>query len=295
MIKGWKRNVSLKPLTSFQIGGRAKFFTSVFSEEELEATVKKARERVLPLFVLSGGTNLLIPDKGFPGLVVKISLGQINWQKNRVKAEAGVPLPFLVEEARGRGLSKLEWAAGIPGLLGGAIRGNAGTKEEYLSGVLEKVRVFNQETLSFQELFPADCQFGYRRSIFQKRPELIITSASLKLTPASLKEIEARIANYLEARRKQPLNFPSAGSIFKNPTLAPAGWLIEQAGLKGRRVGQAQVSSRHANFIVNLGRARSGQVLALIEEIETRIKRQFGISLEREIVVLENEGKHLTK
>jgi len=290
MIRGWKRNVSLKKFTSFQIGGRARFLTSVFSEEELEKTVGEAKQKGLPIFILGGGTNLLVSDQGFPGLVIKISFGRINWQGNQVEVGAGVPLPFLVEEARRRKLSGLEWAAGIPGFLGGAVRGNAGTKDEYLSGVLEKVRVFDQEILSFKELSPTDCQFGYRRSTFQKCPELIISSASLKLKPAPSKEIEKRITNYLQARRQQPLNFPSAGSVFKNPTLAPAGWLIEQAGLKGKKIGQAQVSPRHANFIVNLGRARSNQVLALIEEIEAIVKRQFGVQLEREIVVLRKEG-----
>jgi|AntAceMinimDraft_16_1070373.scaffolds.fasta_scaffold13484_3 UDP-N-acetylmuramate dehydrogenase len=291
MTKGWKKNVSLKKFTSFQIGGKARFFSQVFSEEELKEVVAEAREKNLPIFILGGGTNILFPDQGFPGLVIQMALGDVQWLSSRVVAGAGVPLPFLVEEARKRGLSGLEWGAGIPGTLGGAVRGNAGTKQEFLSQHLEKVKALDQEKLIFREYLTQDGKFSYRQSIFKQLPQMIITSAVLKLEPANLEKIEKKMTLNFQARRKQPLDFPSAGSVFKNPSLAPAGQLIDQTGLKGKRTGKAQVSLRHANFIVNLGGARSAQVLTLIHEVEASVKDKFGVSLEREIVVVEEKEK----
>lgn len=286
MVRDWKSNVSLKEMTSFKIGGPARFLVSVSSEEELKKAVREAQKENLSIFVLGGGTNLLVSDQGFPGLVIKIAFDFLNWQGEKVMAGAGLPLSSLVEEARKRELAGLEWATGIPGTLGGAVRGNAGTKDESLSEVLKEIRVFNQKTLSFQNLSSADCSFSYRESIFKKRPELIIFSAVLELTRSSKEEIEKKMVHYREIRKKQPRDFPSAGSVFKNPSSASAGWLIEKTGLKGRKIGQAQVSSRHANFIINLGEARSNQVLELIKEIQTAVEEKFGLQLEKEIVFL---------
>ena len=290
MIRRWQKNVPLKKVTSFQIGGKARYFAQVFSKEELRETLIEGQKKHLPIFVLGRGTNILVADEGFKGLVLEISLGGVCWLGNYVKAEAGVPLPFLVEEAKKRNLSGLEWATGIPGSLGGAIRGNAGTKEESISQVLEKVEVFNQEQGNFEEYSVTTDQFGYRSSIFQKHPEIIVTAGLLKLKPASREEIEKKMFSYLQARQNQPLDFPSAGSVFKNPPQASAGKLIDQAGLKGKRVGQAQISLRHANFIVNLGGAKSSQVRTLIQEAKTEVKNKFNISLEEEIVILDQEG-----
>lgn len=291
MTKGWRKNVSLKKLTSFQIGGKARFLTLVFSEEELKNTILEAKEKNLPVFILGGGTNILFPDQGFPGLIIKMALGSVSWFPDRVVAGAGVPLPFLVEEARKRCLSGLEWGVGIPGTLGGSVRGNAGTKQEFLSQHLEKVQVLDQEKLVFQEYLTRDGQFAYRQSIFKQLPKMIITAATLKLTPTSSQEIEKKMALNFQSRKRQPLGFPSAGSVFKNSSLAPAGQLIDEAGLKGVRVGRAQISSRHANFIINLGGARSSQVLALIKEIEKNIKDKFDVNLEKEIVIVAEDVK----
>ena len=289
----WKRGVLLKNFTSFHIGGKAKFFTQVFSEDDLKENILQAHRKHLPVFILGGGTNLLVSDRGFPGLVIKIAFSDVLWSENQVIAGSGVPLPFLVEEARKRNFSGLEWGIGIPGTLGGATRGNAGTKKEFLAQHLREVKTLNKNQLVAKSYSPEEGKFGYRQSFFQEHPEIIITKVALKLKPAAPEQISREMKLNWQARKSQPLDFPSAGSIFKNPPSASAGQLIEAVGLKGEKFGKAQISFRHANFIINLGGAKSSQVLTLIREAEARVKEQFNIQLEREIVVLDETGKEL--
>ena len=287
----WKRGVSLKNLTSFRIGGKAKFFVQVFSEDDLKENILQAKRKRLPILVLGGGTNVLIPDKGFSGLVIKIAFSEVLWSDNQVIAGSGVPLPFLVEEAKKKNLTGLEWGVGIPGTLGGATRGNAGTKKEYLGQHVKEVQTLDKNTLVAKPYTAEEGEFGYRQSFFKKHPEIIITKTILDLEPSDPQKINQTMNLNLQARKKQPLDFPSAGSVFKNPSLAPAGKLIEEVGLKGERFGKAQISFRHANFIINLGGAKSSHVLTLIREAEERVKDKFNVQLEKEIVVLE-EGEN---
>lgn len=286
----WKKGVPLKNFTSFRIGGKAKFFIQVFSENDLRENILEARRKRLPVLILGGGTNILVSDKGFPGLVIKIAFSEVHWSDNQVIAGSGVPLPFLVEEAKKRSLSGLEWGAGIPGTLGGATRGNAGTKGEYLGQHLKEAQALDKEQLASKIYSANEGEFGYRQSFFKEHPDIIITKVVLNLESSNPEKIEQKMNLNLQARKNQPLDFPSAGSIFKNPSLAPAGKLIEEVGLKGERFGKAQISFRHANFIINLGGAKSSQVLALIREAEKRVEDKFNVSLEREIVVLDERS-----
>ena len=175
----WRKNVPLKNFTSFRIGGKAQFFVQVFSEDDLKENVWEANRKKLPIFILGGGTNILVSDRGFLGLVIKIAFSEVTWQEEQVLVGSGVPLPFLVEEAKKRELSGMEWGVGIPGTLGGAVRGNAGTKKETISQRLEKVEIFNQDQLKSESYFFQTEDFGYRKSIFQKHPEKIITRMTL--------------------------------------------------------------------------------------------------------------------
>jgi len=256
----FQRNILLRDYTTFKIGGRAKYFFAAKTKTELISAIKLAKEKKLPFFILGGGSNLLVSDRGFNGLVIKF----------------GQPLSLYV--SRG-----LEWTVGIPGTVQGAVWGNAGAFKKSMKDVVESVEVFNTETGTVKIFKNKDCQFSYRNSIFRKKNNLIILSVKIKLKKNNTKKIK----QYLNYRKKtQPLNFPSAGSIFKNPNGFSAGELIEKCGLKGKKIGNVKISEKHSNFIVNLGNGKAKEVIKLIKLIKQKIKKKFGIELEEEIVIL---------
>ncbi len=229
----------------------------------------------------------MVPDAGYNGLIIKI--GNNNWalKKNKIFAGAGVRLSELASIAKENNLSGLEWAFGIPGTLGGAIYGNAGAFGDSMKNLVKSIEVFDTNK---EKVFLFDnkkCKFGYRNSIFKKNNNLIIISAEMILSESSCEKIAKRTNEFLEHRiNSQPLNFPSAGSIFKNPQKKSAGELIERANLKGTRVGGAKISEKHANFIVNSKNASSKDVEDLISLVKKTIKKKFGIILEEEIQFL---------
>jgi UDP-N-acetylmuramate dehydrogenase len=287
ILGGIEKNISLKNFTTFKIGGKAKYFFIAKKKENLIEAVLWAAENGLTFFILGGGSNLLVSDKGFKGLVIKNESKNYKIEKGKIFAESGVSLSVLVNEAVKNNLAGLEWAAGIPGTVGGAIFGNAGAFGESVCDNLMEVEVFDVKDKKIKILENKDCKFSYRNSIFKKNKNLVIISVSLSFKKGDLKMIKEKIKKFLECRREsQPLNFPSAGSVFVNPGKKSAGDLIERCGLKGRKAGDAKISEKHANFVVNLRGASSKDVEKLINLAKKSAKNKFGVDLEEEIQCL---------
>ena len=285
------KNVVLAPYTTFKIGGPAKYFCIAKTSQDLIKAVKTAKQDNLPFFILGGGSKMLISDKGFNGLVIKNNCLRFNLkqiEQNRIIAEAGVQLSDLISLCLKESLSGLEWAAGIPGAtIGGAIRGNAGAFGSHIKDIVVQVNAFNCLTSDFKQFNNAECEFDYRNSIFKKNSDLIIMSAELKLEKTNQQEIKQKIKQVFDYRNNNhPMNFPSAGSIFVNPQNESAGSLIEQCGLKGKTIGNAQISEKHANFIINLGKASADNVIQLIKLAKNKVSKKFNIVLKEEINLL---------
>jgi UDP-N-acetylmuramate dehydrogenase len=284
-IRGEVRfNEPLRDFTSFHIGGPADVFVLPADVEDLCLLVKQARSVKVPLFVI-GGTNLLVRDGGLRGIVVNLSkLNGITDEPGHViYAEGGVGMPTLMKHAISRSLSGLEWAAGIPGTVAGCVVMNAGTRLGEMKDALKGARLVDQKGRI------VDCpvsaiRFSYRRALL---PRGIVVGAWLQLKPGAREKIETVVKEYLRHRKEtQPLALPSAGCVFKNPPGDAAGRLIEAVGLKGAKVGDAQVSEKHANFIVNLGRARADDVIALIKQVGRTVEEQAGVTLELELKIV---------
>jgi len=280
--------------TSMGVGGPADALAFPQNCEELATLISFLRRKTVPFLILGNGTNLLIRDGGFRGVVVSLgALQQLSWSpcpggQIRVRAEAGVPLAAIVRLCQKESLSGMELCAGIPGSVGGAIRMNAGAFGREMKDVVTEITVLNErqelETLSRQDL-----SFEYRRLNLSEN--VVIVSAEFALCPGKGEEISAKISEILALRKKKhPLNLRNAGSIFKNPRSMPAGRLIEEVGLKGTRRGDAMISELHGNFIVNLGRARTADVENLMEEIKARVRDCRDIHLEAEVHIVGEDG-----
>jgi UDP-N-acetylmuramate dehydrogenase len=300
-----REKVLLKDCTTFKIGGPARYFFVAKNKEDLKNAILWAKKKKLPFFILGGGSNVLFSDKGFNGLVIKMQNTQYKIRNTKIVAEGGVSLQKLVLESVKRGLSGLENLAGIPGTLGGAIWGNAGAFGREIGDLVEEVKILQiaNGKLQIVNFKKEDCKFGYRESIFKRKENWIILEAILRLKKGKKKEIEEKIKEILRLRKeKQPLEFPSAGSVFKNVPIKKvpkeirekfkekikdgflsAGVLIEAAELKGFQIGGAKISEKHANFIVNVGKAKASDVKELIEKIKKEVKKKFKIQLEEEI------------
>ena len=274
--------------TSFHIGGPADLYAVAVSARELVELVSLAQKHDIAYLIIGRATNILVADKGIRGLVIE-SGGQETCFADDVVlyAESGALLGNLARESAERGLDGLAWAVGIPGSVGGAIVGNAGAYGGYISDVIRKVTVLTADG-TVQELSAREMGFGYRTSRFKgqgargKRQEVIL-SAEFALHPEASEVLAKRMADYTRRRAESQPTEPSAGSIFKRTEQYPAGFLIEQAGLKGVRIGGAQISPKHANFFVNLGGARAADVKALIDLAREQVWKQFGQQLELEI------------
>ncbi len=263
------RNESLKKHNSFRIGGKADYFCIPKNIEELKQALLFAKEKKLEIAIVGCGTNLLVRDQGFKGLVIKTS-----------KLNAGISLPRLIKSLASKGLGGLEFLAGIPGSVGGAVVMNAGAWGKEISRVVKEVVVldYNGKEKVFKK---KDLKFGYRSSRFQKE-KYIIVEVVFRLKKKKKSLIKKDINKYLSMRKsRQPLGSPNCGSIFKNPKSGFAGQIIELAGCKGMRRGDAQVSQKHANFIVNLGEAKARDVIRLMTVIQSRVK----VKLEPEIKI----------
>jgi UDP-N-acetylmuramate dehydrogenase len=285
---GVRCEVPLKPFTSYRIGGPAKYYSAPSVLEDLLELLQWAKHESLPIFVLGGGTNVLVSDRGFPGLVIHLRNFLTNLSDiqagGRWTVGAGTALTPWVRRTVYEGFQGVEDLIGIPGTIGGALRMNAGAFTGEISRPLLNVEVLDAH-LRLNTLEKREVRFSYRRA-----PELedkIILKARFILERGDAKRLKLRLREVLRLRReKQPLESPSCGSVFKRPEGDYAGRLIEEAGLKGITCGGAQVSPKHANFIVNLGYASAADVLKLIKHIKKKVKEVFGIELQREIVLV---------
>jgi UDP-N-acetylmuramate dehydrogenase len=277
-------NAPLKEYTSFHIGGPADVLVEPADVEDVARVAKQTYDQKLPIFVL-GGTNLLVRDKGIRGVVVSLAkLRTIKEEPGSVLyAEGGVGMPTLIGHAIRRSLAGLEWAAGIPGTVAGCVVMNAGTKLGEMKDSVKAVRMVSPDGALID--CPAEAiEFGYRRATL---PTGVVVGVWLQLRPGVRADIEKVVKDYLRYRRdSQPLTLPSAGCVFKNPLNDSAGRVVEAAGLKGTSVGDAQVSTKHANFIVNQGHASASDVLSLIKKVRARIARKTGVKLELELKVV---------
>ncbi len=303
-----KRKIILKKYTTFQIGGSADYFAVIKNEKELKETIREVRKIKLPLFIIGKGSNVLFSDKGYKGAVLKIEIKDIKAKKgNLIIAEAGASLTEALSFCLAHKLGGLEWAAGIPGTVGGAVRGNAGAFGKSMEDSVVSVKFYDTLSGKTKTLKKRNCRFKYRESIFKKKNSYIILSVEMKFQKKDPILINKEMKFYLAQRKeKQPRGF-SAGSVFKNyearnkeeilkkhpeienvikGNMIPAAYLIDKCELKGKTVGKAMISRVHANFIINLGQAKSSDVFKLILIIESEVKKRFGIVLEREIEIL---------
>lgn len=302
-----QKNFDLTPLTTFRIGGQAEFFMIVKNREELVKAAEWAKARKLPLTILAGGSNILITRKKIKGLVLKISGDDYIIKKNYITCWAGTGLTKLAKISVSAGLTGLEWAFGIPGSVGGAVRGNAGAYGSDMSAAVAEVEAYDLNKNQLVRLNHQAGGFSYRSSVFKKRKNLLIVQVKLKLAKGAMKEIKVLSQKNFNHRFSSKPKEPSAGSVFKNleykkvlkqnrklaEDLAAkglfrggkiaAGYLIDQLDLKGKSVGGAKISEKHANFIINTGQAESDDVVKLINLIKTKIKQKYKINLEEEI------------
>ncbi len=306
-----KKNISLAPMTTFKIGGPAEFFIEVKSLKDLVDAIKWAKINNKKLYWLARGSNILISDKGLRGLVIKLSLDKINVGGNKIYCQAGASLIKTSRLAYEHNLTGLEWAAGIPGSIGGAVRGNAGAFGRQMSELVEAVKVYDTAKNKYYHFRKQACGFSYRHSIFKINKNLIIIEIILKLEAGKKSGIKKRLAEFSQHRFDNQPWQASAGCVFKNveiryikkqnPKLADylvknnivktnkigAGWLIDQAGLKGKVKGGAKISQKHANFIVNIDQAKAQDVVNLMKIIKKRVKEKFNLILHEEIQYLE--------
>jgi len=324
--------VLLAGLTSYRIGGPSRFFFDARNVGELKDAVRDATAEHLGLFIIGGGTNVLASDAGFDGLVLRPSLRSIEVRGNEVRVGAGVPMAELVAAATEKSLSGLEWAGGLPGTVGGAVRGNAGCFGGETKDAVTSVRSLNIETLVEETRNNAECRFSYRSSIFKETNGSsahstvaqggehgrttgsgcggeIVTEVTFELRPGDRGKIRAAVEEKIDYRKtRHPMEYPNAGSVFKNVPLervpaairqgfsvvvktdpfpvVPAAYLIAEAGCVGMQVGGAMVSPKHPNFIVNVSAARAADVLALIERVKRAVREKFCIGLEEEVLIL---------
>lgn len=314
-----EENVSLKNFSSFRIGGLAKYLLRTSDAKELKKAIEKSIELHLPFYILGKGSNTLISDKGFDGLIIVYAVKDLSREKFQlekeksedgsyfIKIDATVPFSYIVNELQD--FTGLEWAIGIPGVLGGAVNGNAGAFNQSISNSVHTVSAIDASgnKVKEREFSNKECQFGYRTSIFKNNHDLIATSVVLRLEKADKKEVRKTIDdNLLKRKEKLPQGF-SVGSIFKNYNgsisesllksfpglndfskkgIIPAGFLIDKCNLKEKTIGGAKISSQHANVIINFNNAKAEDVIELINLIKKSVKEKFSIDLKEEIQFL---------
>lgn len=335
-----KQGVSLKKYTTFKIGGKADFFVEVDDLQRLEGVLEWAQDHQQKIFVLGGGSNLLFMDEGFDGLIIKLTNKNIKMEFNngttKIRCGAGVPLSKLITTSFKNNLVGLEWAAGIPGTVGGAVRGNAGAFGGEMKDIITEVQAVNLRNRKvikgghasviiypnelgeeitenckniIQTFNNRDCEFKYRGSVFKENNGLMIWEMEIQLTSGDENKGKKIATENIKKRDLKQLNvikFPSAGSIFKNPKVSekvqkkfkydtgikarnekvPAGWLISRCGLRGQKIGEAEVSDRHGNFIINTGGATAKDVMLLISIIKTKVRNKYGVQLQEEICIV---------
>lgn len=275
----------MKDHTTFRIGGPADYFVMPESKEEIQSVLQLCKKEEVPYYVVGNGSNLLVSDEGFRGVILQIGKGmdQISFEEDgRVRALSGVMLSRLAQEIAEHELTGFEFASGIPGSLGGAVAMNAGAYGSEMKDVIVEATVVDDHS-EIKVLSKEELNLSYRKSIVQTEGYIVV-DAVFALLPGKKEEILEKMSELNQKRRdKQPLNFPSAGSTFKRPEGYFAGKLIEDAGLRGFRVGGAAVSNKHCGFVVNEENATAKDVRELIRQVDIRVFEQFGVHLEPEV------------
>jgi len=280
-----KLNEPLRTHTTFGIGGSAKFFIEPRNEEDLKSLLNILKRYNISFLVMGAGSNILVCDKGVGGVVLRLSspyFKKIKIRDNHIEAGAGASLGSVINQAKEHGLSGLEFLVAIPGTMGGALTMNAGAWDRNIGDLVETVRIMDYNG-NIVTLNKNDIKFGYRASSLTR---YIILSSCIKLIKRKKSTVKNRIKKYLDLKRsRQDLSVGSAGCIFKNPKGHSAGRLIDLCGLKGKRIGGAFISEKHANFIINRGNAKSRDILKLVALVKKRVKHKFNIILEPEIKI----------
>lgn len=304
-----KEHEPLKLHTVFKIGGPARFFIDARTSDETKEAVRFAKEKGVPWIILGAGSNVLVSDQGFQGVVIHASGGAVRVAHDTLVVDAAVSMARAVAESLKAGLRGFEWAIGVPGSVGGSVRGNAGCFGKEIKDVLLTGQVYDAVKDTESTWLNKDFQFAYRDSAIKHHPECVVLSATIQLVPGDLKEGERLVREYtLHRTKSQDIGTSSAGCAFKNipwervpggregfkarflhifesGTVAgvSVGWLIDELGLRGRRIGGAKISERHGNFIINTGGATAEDVIMLIGIVKEYVHRTYGILLEEEI------------
>lgn len=308
-----RQHVPLAPLSTYQIGGPAEYFSEPTSESELKEVIEWAQEHNQAITVLGGGSNILISDDGVKGLVIRPKNEKIEIQGSVMTMGATALVKTVSEQAFEAGLSGLEWAIGIPGFVGGAIRGNAGAHGGSFDQIVTEVVVFDTDTLTLKVYTPSMCGFTYRHSFFKESARYIIWEVKVQLKEGDKELMKKEMNEYREYRRTSQPTEPSAGCVFKNllvkdveqinPEVVKmaeadnkvrggkigAGYLIQKLNLRGYQVGGAEISEKHANFVVNKDQAKASDILLIMKYVQERVKKEYKIGLEPEIQVIDNK------
>jgi UDP-N-acetylmuramate dehydrogenase len=282
-----QNNISLKELNTFKVGGQARYFCLAQNPEDLRQALSFAKNNDIKPFVLGKGSNLVISDTGYAGLIIQLGegLSKIEVHNNQIKAGAGALWNSVVSQSVKAGLGGIEHMAGIPGTVGGGVFINAGAFGQEICQTLILAKSLNPQG-EIVERSNSQCEFAYRHSLFCELDEIIL-EAQFELSPAPPQVLhQAMTETLIKRKSKQPLHLPNAGSMYKRPPGSYAGLHIEQAGLKGFKMGQAQVSDLHANFIVNLGGATAQEIYNLSEEVIRRVEESQGVRLQKEVLFL---------
>lgn len=288
-----KTNKNITSLTTLRILCKADFYLKAESVQDIKTGIKFAKEKKIKFFILGNGSNVLFKNDYYNGLIIHIAFASLSVQNSILQADAGVKLPVLANFCQKNKITGFEWLAHIPGSVGGAIYMNANAFGFCIADNLIKVKVLNSKTGKIMNLDKSKLKFEYKNSVFQKKNELIILSAEFKVQQDKLEKIQKKIKEYFEYRKiNQPMSYPTLGCTFKNLVIngekKSAGLLLDQAGCKGMKIGGAEVSNIHANFIINNGTAKAQDILKLIKIMRKKVKEKFNIDLELEIRVVDN-------
>ena len=290
-IEKVKFDEPMKNHTTIKVGGKADVLVTPTTEKDIINVLKFAKENNIPVMIMGNGSKLLVRDKGIRGIVIKLGskFSEYKIEGEYVTALAGMSMPKLSRLVMKEGLSGFEFACGIPGVLGGGIRMNAGAYGSEISSVLVRTTYIDDE-LNIKVLEHKDHNFSYRYSYFKDHPSFVIISAEFKLVKKDIEDIKEKMDQNSKARKeKQPLEYPNAGSTFKRPDGFFVGTMIEELGLKGYRVGDAEISTKHAGFIVNRGNATAEDVISVIEYTKDKVYEKYGVKLENEIEIIGEE------
>lgn len=278
-------NEPMSKHTSFKTGGNADFFINVNSIEEIKSVLKISKDYNIPIFVLGNGTNILVKDEGYRGIILQIKLEKINIMDTKVIVQSGVKNAILAQKLLENSLTGFEFASGIPGTIGGGIKMNAGAYGNEMKDIIQEVTYVDYDG-NVNTISNVECEFGYRHSRFFEEKNIIL-EAKLNLQKGSKKEIQEKMKEFATQRKeKQPLEYPNAGSTFKRGEDYITAKLIDECGLKGVSIGGAQVSEKHAGFIINKGNSTSKDILDLIEYVKTKVREKSGKEIKLEIEII---------